>query len=1046
MEMKKSGKFFALAFLIASLLFLIGIVYANAANPPIYIAFQWHMHQPIYQPGQSVIESQNSGTFSYSLYDIFNTRSGPYTSWPSNATNKMLSMSHAGAQVSFSGSLTENLNSMESGGVGFNNWKSSWNSMVPKKTSLGNQRLDMVAFGYNHPLMPLIDNVDIQKQIEKHKASFAVNFPGMPYSKGIFPPENAFQEQIIPALKAAGLDWVMVDNQHMDRACVGQPWAKASSVVEPNKADQMNPNPNDWKALNGLWAPIPISAAWGHRPHWIKYVDPANGTEYRMIAVPTSTFFGNEDARGGFGALNYENTMSQLESYNTDPLHPILIVLHHDGDNYGGGTDSYYGSNFDSFVSWLNANPSRFACTTIQDYVQQFPPATDDMIHVEAGSWSGAGSDPEFLKWNGDPTSGYSPDRNSWSVITATSNIVKTAEQINPTSTDVKSAWDYLMTGETSCYWYWDGTEDWDSKPTRASNLATAKVMSIVNSGNDLTPPSIYHPQREPYNPGGTEWGTAMPSDFTVWTYVYDVSGLTSVKIKYRTDKDGVNPITNNQNETYTGGNEVNAWREFTMTSKTIASGTVLKPSYKADEYSAQITGIKDSLVDYYVEAVDNKGNIARTFISHVYVGTNGGGGGGTTNVTWTPTSPTTANTITITCANATAASKLHWGVNATTSTAAWTVPNAVYQPVGTVASTGGAVETPFTQVNGLWQVVIGPFNNPAQVVSTINFVINLGSNNWDNNGGSNYMITVSPVASDNPTGQNVSKTLTAGQSYTFAASDFGFNSTKGNTFKGIKILSLPTDGSLKVGGVWASLNQLVTDVTQLVYTAGTATATFTYSIVDSADLLSDAIYTATFTVGSITPPSAITVSFKKPTDWGTAGVSLYGWTGASTAILGSWPGISMTDNGNGWYSYTFTSSVTTVNIIFSKGGSPQTVDITGVTASTCYQQSGMNGTKLTVTTATCPAMGISSLEAMMHAEVFPQPATDHFVLQLPITANDDSYMLKILDLNGNEIRRESFSGTTTPVIRTKLSSGLYIIHVTGENTGQQFSTKLFIQ
>lgn len=186
-----------------------------------------------------------------------------------------------------------------------------------------------------------------------------------------------------------------------------------------------------------------------------------------MIAVPTSTFFRNEDGRGGFGALQYDAVMSQLESYNTDAAHPILVVLHHDGDNYGGGTDSYYGSNFDAFVNWVNANPTRFVCTTIQDYLDQFPPAANDVIHAEAGSWSGAGSDPEFNKWNGEPTNGYSPDRNSWSVITATSNIVKTAEQINASSADTKSAWDYLAVGETSCYWYWgNGSENgaWDVK------------------------------------------------------------------------------------------------------------------------------------------------------------------------------------------------------------------------------------------------------------------------------------------------------------------------------------------------------------------------------------------------------------------------------------------------------------------------------------------------------------------------------------------------------------------------------------------------------
>jgi len=605
-----------------------------AVNPPIYIAFQWHMHQPIYQPGETVIETQNSGVLSYNLYDVFTSRTGPYTTWPSNAVNKMLSFDHAGAQVSFSGSLVENLNVLEANGIGFSNWKSAWQSMIPKKTSLGNQRMDMVGFGYHHPIMPLIDREDIEKQIQKHKEAFAANFPGLPYSKGIFPPENAFEEHIIPALKNSGLDWVMVDNIHFDRTCNSYPWGNGGSIVEVNKADIVNPNPNDWQKLNGLWAPLPVSAAWGHRPHWMKYVDPATGTEYKMIVVPTSTFFGNEDGRGGFGALNYEATMSQIESYNTDSEHPILIVLHHDGDNHGGGSESYYGSNFDNFVSWLQANPDRFVCTTIQDYLQQFPPAADDIIHVESGSWYGAGADPEFLKWNGDPVNGYSPDRNSWSVITAASNIVKTAEQINPSSPDTKAAWDYLLVGETSCYWYWDGTEDWDNKPTRAANLATTAAMKVVNTSSDLTPPSIYHPQRDPYNPGETEWGVVQSSDFTVWSYVYDVSGLSSVKLKYRLDKDGKNPLSSNQNETYAGGDEVGQWIEIPMNSKSIASKG-LTPNYKADEYSAQITGIRNKLVDYYIEATDSKGNVARSMILHTWVGS--GGGASTTTLSVSP-------------------------------------------------------------------------------------------------------------------------------------------------------------------------------------------------------------------------------------------------------------------------------------------------------------------------------------------------------------------------------------------------------------------------
>ena len=51
---------------------------------------------------------------------------------------------------------------------------------------------------------------------------------------------------------------------------------------------------------------------------------------------------------------------------------------------------------------------------------------------------------------------------------------------------------------------------------------SAALVDPLLASGGDETiPPSVYPPQREPYNPGELEWGTTpQPSDFEVWTYV----------------------------------------------------------------------------------------------------------------------------------------------------------------------------------------------------------------------------------------------------------------------------------------------------------------------------------------------------------------------------------------------------------------------------------------------------------------------------------------------------------------------------------------------
>ena len=283
-----------------------------------------------------------------------------------------------------------------------------------------------------------------------------------------------------------------------------------------------------------------------------------------------------------------------------------------------------------------------------------------------------------------------------------------------------------------------------------AVRLAVGKVSTVLASGTDKTGPSIYHPQREPYNPGAKEWDVVKPSDFTVWSYVYDLSGLRSVKLKYRIDKDGVNPLTSNQNETYAGGDEVGPWQEIEMTGKNIGSITNPLPEYKAQEYSAEVKGLKDVLVDYYIEATDTKGNVARSMILHVYVGD----GNGSSPVepdqpsvlgsyTISPAQPTKDDVITITAPNGQEGIILHWGVNK------FEKPIQEYLPEGSqYHSDGKAARTPFTlNSDGKYEVKIGPFNNPKQSADYISFVTNTG-NNWDNNGGNDYRIKINTTTS----------------------------------------------------------------------------------------------------------------------------------------------------------------------------------------------------------------------------------------------------------------------------------------------------------
>jgi len=138
----------------------------------------------------------------------------------------------------------------------------------------------------------------------------------------MFPAETAFSERIIPALVAEGVQWVLVDNIHFDRACVGYPHTNSSNLFAPNHADQVNPDPSTsggaWVQLNNLWAPGRVSAPFGYRPHYAQYVDPNTGAVTRMIAVPAARYEGNEDGRGGYGAFLYDAVMDQYLAYNTD--------------------------------------------------------------------------------------------------------------------------------------------------------------------------------------------------------------------------------------------------------------------------------------------------------------------------------------------------------------------------------------------------------------------------------------------------------------------------------------------------------------------------------------------------------------------------------------------------------------------------------------------------------------------------------------------------------------------------------------------------------
>lgn len=122
-------------------------------------------------------------------------------------------------------------------------------------------------------------------------------------------------------------------------------------------------------------------------------------------------------------------------------------------------------------------------------------------------------------------------------------------------------------------------------------------------------------------------------------------------------------------------------------------------------------------------------------------------------------------------------------------------------------------------------------------------------------------------------------------------------------------------------GVTWSSSNNAVATVNSsgLVTAVAAGTATITVKTDDGNKTASCAV--------TVTPSSNFTVNFYKPGTWGTS-IRIYWWAAQPTGVLadGSWPGVLMTNTGNGWYSYTFTN-ITSTNLIFNDGTN-QTADL----------------------------------------------------------------------------------------------------------------------
>jgi hypothetical protein len=217
-------------------------------------------------------------------------------------------------------------------------------------------------------------------------------------------------------------------------------------------------------------------------------------------------------------------------------------------------------------------------------------------------------------------------------------------------------AWYFLIASIDSGFGYYDENVDDGVKPTISFNqsLYFSKPYVETNKAKDRTGPSVWWPQRYPYNPGSTNVSKSegwtlhyFDNTFGIYTYAFDVSGIKNINVKIRTHEDKwVDPKDNtwrvydpktlkDQGIPHIDPDNVSSWVEYPMKKrdlKTVINGVDWQPSSKeimeivpaqeiGDLYYAYIKNFRDQLLDFYIEAEDEKGNVTKSVIQQVYVG-----------------------------------------------------------------------------------------------------------------------------------------------------------------------------------------------------------------------------------------------------------------------------------------------------------------------------------------------------------------------------------------------------------------------------------------
>jgi alpha-amylase/alpha-mannosidase (GH57 family) len=280
-------------------------------------------------------------------------------------------------------------------------------------------QIEIIGMGYYHPIFPLIPIEDWKAQLirgrDKAKEVFGV------YPRGFWPSEMAFCMEMIPALRQAGYEYVIVDSVHI------KPEGKENKKRDINL--------------------------------YIPYLARYEG--YEITIIPRSRDISNAQESG----LNPGWFENEVSAKTASLQSPVLVTTWSDGENGGwfrqmSEEAGFWGYFFAPYMERVREKSAGIHPVRLSDFINEYPPK--EYVFVQTGAWNvGNTSGFDFSQWSGSPAQKRAMEE-VWGVSKELHAIEKEIEtkihelkKPEQARSLLSQAHELLLKSETSCYFFW---------------------------------------------------------------------------------------------------------------------------------------------------------------------------------------------------------------------------------------------------------------------------------------------------------------------------------------------------------------------------------------------------------------------------------------------------------------------------------------------------------------------------------------------------------------------------------------------------------------